>query len=51
MEPDINEVLATLAKHVGDLTVRLALAESRAAAFERAAVEQMAEQESDDGAS
>ena len=48
MEPNLNEVLSALAKHVGDLTVRLTLAEAQVAAFERAQIDQMAEQESAD---
>lgn len=47
MEPDINEILSALAKHIGDLTVRLMLAEARVAAFERAEVDRLAEQEAD----
>ena len=45
MEPDLNAVLASLAKHVGDLTVRLTLAEARVAAYERAEVDRAAAKE------
>lgn len=50
MEIDLNEVLSRLGKQVGDLSVRLALAEAQVEALQKAEVERFAQQEaSDDG--
>ena len=47
MDADVNEVLARLARQVGDLSVRLAVAEARLAAVDREAVEKAAAQEAE----
>jgi hypothetical protein len=39
VETDVNEVLSRLSRQIGELAVRLALAEARVAAYERAATE------------
>lgn len=44
-EVDAEVVLRRLATHVGDLTVRLAVAEAQVAAYERAEVDRLAVQE------
>jgi hypothetical protein len=45
METDINAVMGRLAGQIGDLSIRLAIAEARLAAFERAEIDRMAAQE------
>ena len=45
MDVDLKEVLQRLAGQVGDLTVRLAIAEAQLAAFERAEVDRIAAEE------
>lgn len=45
---DVNAVVSSLATQISELTVRLAVAEARLAAFERAEIDHMAEQEAAD---
>lgn len=45
METDATEVLSNLARQVADLSVRLALAEAQVAAYQRAEVDRLAEEE------
>ena len=47
-EASVDDVLASLARQVGDLSVRLAVAEARLAAADREAVEKAAAQEAAD---
>ena len=49
MEVDVQAVIERLSRQIADLTVRLAVAESQVAAYERAEVDRMAAQESKNG--
>lgn len=46
---DANAVIGSLAAQISELTVRLAVAEARVAAFERADVDRIAAEEAADG--
>lgn len=48
MEVDPNAVLARLSKQIGDLTIRLAVAEARAEHAERQVVDLLADKEGAD---
>lgn len=48
MEVDIAAVVIRLSRQIGDLTVRLAVAEARAEQAERSLVDLAAQEESDD---
>lgn len=49
MQVDAQTVIEGLSRQIGDLTVRLVVAEARAEQAERALVDRMAEQESPGG--
>lgn len=47
MNVDAQQVIDRLARHIADLTVRLAVAESQVEAYKKAEVDRLAEQEAD----
>ena len=49
MQVDVQQVIDNLGRQVGDMAVRLAVAEARVAAFERAEVDRIATEEAADG--
>ena len=49
MEVEVQRVLDQLARQIGETAVRLAVAEARVAAFERAEVDRIAAEEAADG--
>ena len=49
MNMPAQEVIDQLGRQIAELAVRLAIAEARVAAFERAEIERAAKQEAEDG--